>query len=204
MTNGQLKSRLEALIKLEGLSSTNPPPDYSFLINRAWEMFAYDSECVAVSEVISLPANTASVQLVNVYKKILDVKSDSTYLVRSSEQFERNVFASFRETTDTLSRWYRPGHDRVGVAGTDPSTHSLTVYGTGYGNVLSADTDIPTCPTVYHDAICYKAASLHMEQFAKGEALVRMANYDQKYSGLVQKLLSITDSGYQRTLSEVA
>ena len=187
------------LCKLEGWSDTSPAPDFAYLTNRAWEMFAFDSECYVGSETISTVIGQAEYGLVNNYKNLLDVTIGSAGLLRSDELFERNLNPAWRvQANGTPARWVLSGFNRLSIVPPPVAIVSVLLRGAAYGPALSADTDTPICPTVYHESIAIKAAILHAEIYAVGEAMARVTRFETIYQTAVTQARLAILQGYAR------
>lgn len=199
MNFSQLKARAAVLCQLEGWSEVSPAPDYAYLVNRAWEMFSYDSECFVTSENVSTVIGQAEYSLTNSYKNLLDVTYSGSGLLRSDEAFERNLNPGWRvQASGTPSRWVLSGFNKLTLVPPPSAIQTLNVRGAAYGTALSSETDTPSCPSVYHEAIAIKAAILHGEIYAQGDAMQRIERLGAMYNGMVQQCRLALLQGYER------
>jgi hypothetical protein len=184
----QLQARAEVLARLEGWTDVSPAPDWATLVQRAWDWFAWDSEAIVSTETLSSVNGTVEYTLAGTYKTILDVEFGTAGLLRSEESFERNLSPSWRRQSAvaTPSRWVRSGVEKISLLPPPNGVTTVTVRGTGYGTALSAATDVPAAPTVFHEAIAIKAAVLQGEAYSQGEGSARLAALSEQYEGFVK------------------
>lgn len=187
------------LCRLEGWSEVSPSPDYASLANRAWEMFAFDSECFVTVEAVLTVIGQAEYPLVNFYKNLLDVSIGVNGLLRSDELFERNLNPGWRvQTNGSPLRWVLSGFNKLTIVPPPALVTTVFVRGAAYGAALAVDTDVPGCPTVYHEAIAIKAAILHAEIYATGEAMARLERLAGLYAQMVGQCRLALLQGYER------
>lgn len=200
MNYSQIQGRAATLARLEGWTDVSPAPDWATLVQRAWDHFAWDSECFIGSETIVTVNGTGEYSLVSTYKNVLDVVFAGTGLLRSEESFERNLNPAWRAQTAVAvpSKWALVGFSRIALLPPPNSVQNVTVRGVGYGAALVNATDTPSIPSLYHEGIAIKAASLHGEIYAMGEGASRIAHLDGIYDKYVTQCRSALLFGYQR------
>ena len=200
MNYSQIQDRAASLAQFEGWTDVSPAPDWATLVQRAWDQFAWDSECFIDSEAFPTVINQTEYTLTNTYKNILDVTFAGTGLLRSEERFERNLDPSWRVKAAVAmpSKWVLSNFSKISLVPPPNSVQTVTVRGVGYGTVLVNPTDTPSIPTIFHEAIAIKAAVFHGEVYAQGEGAARVARLDGLYQGYVQECRASLLFGFER------
>lgn len=200
LTFAQLKERAANLAKLEGWTDVSPAPDWAFLINRAYEFFSWDAEFFVGVETITSVAGQSEYTTIGSYKAFLDITVAGAPVLRSTEAFERNLRADWRtQPPGTPQRWVLSNFTKLTLVPAPAlNGQPILVRGIALPPALTLENDVPVAPALYHESIALRAAILHGELYAQGEAMNRLALYTDGYNKSVAQCRQALNTGYER------
>ncbi len=207
MNYGQLKTRATALASFEGWTDVSPSPDWPTLVNQAWQEFSWEAELIIGSETLQTVIGQTQYTLAGTYKALLDVSWNGKSLLRSSEEFERNLNPNWLNATPgTPLRWTLSAFSVLSLSPPPASAQTLAVRGIQQGPPMVLDVDLPgqasgagtAIPANFHDAIAYRGAILHGQLYAQGEGTQRLAGYQAQYEKFIADSRESLTSGYWR------
>ena len=194
----QIKARTQVLLSLENWTDVSPVPDVATLVNRAYEMFCWDSEIVVSSETLNSVINQSEYTLTTNFKAILDVSFSAVGLRRSEENYERYLSANWQATAGTPVRYVRTSINRIALIPRANAVASIVARGISIPSALINETDVPTIPSIYHEAIALKAAILHAQIYAKNDSMQRLNLFEQQYQRMIDQARTTNVRGWQR------
>jgi len=74
-------------MQVRGVDECIPLPDFRLLVNRAYQDFCWDAECLAFVETVAGSGGVGEYSPSGTYKTILDVSFAGNGLLRSTEEF---------------------------------------------------------------------------------------------------------------------
>lgn len=187
-----LRQRAAFLAMQVGWSDTAPQPDWSDLVNRAlvdfsWET-EYNEEEITFASVANQPVYTVPTPYFKTVKDVAYATETTAprLLRRTSETDERKTDPLwFTRVAATPVRYLivMPNVIRL-VDMASNSGDTVTMRGTRVAPALENDSDLPGFPDTWHEAIALRAAILHCEPWAAGDALARVQNYVQQVGAM--------------------
>lgn len=170
-----------------------PQPDWKALVNRGVQDFSWDTEYNYETVTVTTVANTAEYLLSAVgtpmFKFLTECLRDSTQVLYSSDETVergRNPLWLAAESSPP-TRYWMSNANTLRLFPTPDAVYTITVRGCREAAALSAATDTPVVPGTFHEAICLRAAALHVEPFMSDEAATKKLDlYRSQYGGLVK------------------
>lgn len=221
MNYAALRARTAYLAAQAGWSDSTPPTGYATsdlfigaLVNEAYQQLAYDTEYNIETDTFATVAGqaeytlaTATVGLRNYIYVSEAIYGTDTPLIQANESEIRrmnNLWLLDAGGTPTYFWTSTSGVLRLYQKPTAIAT--VTLRGPREPAALSADGDIPTCPGVFHIAICLGAVILLAESYLSEEMdLARIARYEESYALRASKLKRLAgdadDNEAQRTVA---
>lgn len=185
----QLRTRAAALVELAGFTDTANTPDYSVLVNRAYDEFCWETECNLTSDAtLTTVADQAEYTIpLPHFRTIYEVLYDGYPLSRTSLAAVRESDPEWlTAASGTPDRYWRPKWSTLRLyVPPETASKTLTIYGSRSPADLSADGDCPDIPNAHHDGLAQRAAWLAMEAWVRGEERQALQDrIDQYLAGL--------------------
>lgn len=179
---------MDQLLRLEGWGDTNPPPDLPGLVNEGLRLFSWRAEYNRDTLETTTTSGTAEYTLTNPpdWKLVTQViYNDTSVLEETTEQeLDREAPLWLVQSAGT------PTHFLISQPNTlrlhpkpDTSSVALDIRGVRTAAGLSASTDEPACPAVFHEGIALYGAWVQGKAYAVGEARERLAAYLEEANG---------------------
>ena len=181
----ELRDTLKDLVKVGGFADSDPPPDLARYINEAYREVASETEYNFEDTTVTTVSGTAEYALTTAgdlrdWTRVTNVLygTDKNPLRLTSELEETTLDNKWPQgDAGTPSRYFlsKPNYIRL----CPKPDEAVTVYIHGCRNPaeLSADSDVPTLPTRYHEAISLRAAWNYLRRVATGDEYSRAKNY---------------------------
>lgn len=204
MTFTELQTRATALAAFEGWADQSPAPDYAYFVNQAYREFAASAETTRDNEEIATVSGTAEYTTakswLKLFNAVYDTASAKSPVRPSSEAYEAMLNPSWREQSGgTPVRFVRVAMNKIALVPPPNAVKTLRIYGVRQPTAMSSGSDVPdSIPDAYHEAIANRAAYLIGKQFAEGDAIARLQDYEMKYQQAVQACRAAIGGSWRR------
>jgi hypothetical protein len=198
--------RAAFLAKQAGWGEALPAPDWRALVNRGLQDFSWDTEFneeeATITSVINQAVYTIDTSTPpRAYKSFRCVAyatqtTTPMDLPLSSESDEYNYDPLWwQRPAGTPARYLIPQTNQIRLH-PPPSNggDTITLRGTREAAPLVNDTDSPTFPGTWHEALSLRAAVLHCEAWVTGDDVAKVQLYREQYAGMVRACVQFLSS----------
>lgn len=192
MNFSELKLNSALLAEIDGYSDTSPPPDWAMLVNQALGEFSriaeYHSETGVLTTVVNqiqyaLPfLNTFDSDWIRVTDMIFNSAgtpgaSGSQMYLTDKNQLRRNDGMWMVMGPGTPTHYYHLDPNHIGLYPPPSSVLSIAFEGLREAPLLILETDTPTFPAFFHDAIPLLAQWRHLRKY--NPPPIALKNYEE-------------------------
>lgn len=194
MTFTELQARIVQLSQLEGFTDITPAVVTGDFVNAAYLRLCWDAEANLVTDATLVTViGQREYTVPGKWKGFSDITVNGVGVRRSTEDFEALVNPGWRVAANGQpSRWALADFSQFSLI-PPPSAAGQAIRVTGQKQVtpLSAGSDVPILPDVYHDEIAMLGTFLLGVAYAQDEAQARLTAYLSRYQDKVEEIKGI-------------
>jgi hypothetical protein len=185
-TFSDLKARAAYLAQVAGAKDTQQPaPDWAALVQAALVDFSWEVEWNQEQVTFQTVVNQAEYAISgNDFRAMKYAAYGTLALEKTSEDDEyRRDPVWYLAAAATPQRFYNPSANVVRLVPTPVQGGvTVTVRGTRVAPAFTSDTDSPSCPDTYHEALALRAAWLYSQNAVTGELDAAVVDsYNKQY-----------------------
>ena len=190
--------RAAFLAKQAGWGEALPAPDWRALVNRGLQDFSWDTEFneeeATVTSVINQATYAIDSSLAPRAYKSIRVAAYGTQTTTPRDlplSSESDEYSSdplwWQRPAGTPVRYLLPQTNQIRLVPA-PATagDTITIRGTREAAPMTNDTDAPSVPATWHEALALRAAVLHCEAWVTGDDVAKVHFYREQYAGMVR------------------
>lgn len=189
----ELRARTQALCWAAGWADVQPPPNWGLLVREGHRKFFWEAQCLTSDQTLTTVVDQEEYSLTAPPDWVLVTEvlyGTTSWLMQTTEvEIARYEPLWTQTSSSTPTHWWVTDTNKIRVYPA-PDTAGVTMYvhGVRLDTDLSSNTDAPSCPAIFHEAIALFAAWYHGKVYARGEDFQVLNGYYKEAMELVGRL----------------